>query len=86
MRASASTLRARPTDRVRLRTMTDSLQLNKLSNVVLGISVNAEQAEVVRQRARDADRSVSSELRRQLFSSGYLPRPTAQHTTAAAGQ
>jgi hypothetical protein len=52
-------------------------------NVVLGVHLNADQAEVIRARAREGDRSVSSELRRLLFASGALLRPTAQHTTTA---
>ena len=62
---------------VHLRTMSNPTEVSQ-PPVVLGIHLAAEQAEVIRQRARDNDRSVSSELRRQLFASGYLPRPDAE--------
>lgn len=41
--------------------------------MVLGVHLAAPDAELVRQRARQADRSVSAELRRALRASGYLP-------------
>jgi hypothetical protein len=62
--------------------MIDSPKVSK-PNVVLGVHLNATQADLVRRRAQAADRSVSAELRRQLHNSGYLERPAAQHTTIA---
>jgi hypothetical protein len=62
--------------------MSDSPEVSQ-PNVVLGVHLAHAQAEVIRQRARDADRSVSAELRRQLYDAGYLTRPAAQHATIA---
>jgi hypothetical protein len=62
--------------------MSNSLEVTR-PPVVLGIHVSADIADIVRQRAREADRSVSAELRRQLTSSGYLPRRAPLTTHAS---
>jgi hypothetical protein len=59
--------------------MSDSPEVSK--PVVLGVHLAADQADLVRQRAQAADRSVSAELRRQLHNSGYLPRRAPLTTT-----
>jgi hypothetical protein len=65
-------------DRARILTIMSSLRKVRRS-VVLGIAVDPDTARLIRQRAAAADRSVSSEIRRQLMLAGYL-KPTKPTT------
>ena len=59
------------------------MTVTQLPRVIVATHLDPDDAELIRSRARKADRSVAAELRRALRASGYLASQPSDETTTS---